>query len=155
MLTMAKNRKPDVAQPGPDQAFVLALAAAWNRIEARLDGAVSTIKGISFAEYRLLRHLADAPDGRSSRVDLARMVGLTPSGTTRALRPLEKLGFVSTTRSERDARLAIAELTPAGIELVSDASGVIDDAVAQLFERAPRASAGQADLIAAMVELAD
>lgn len=122
------------------QEFALAFAAAWNRLEQRLDGSLGSIRGISLAEYRLLRALADAPNSQASRVDLARTVGLTASGVTRALRPLEKLGVVSTVKSQRDARLAIATLTKAGQELVSDASGVVNDTMALILERLPKSA---------------
>ena len=120
------------------QNFALAFAAAWNRVERRLDSSLGSIRGISLAEYRLLRALSVAPQARASRVDLAHAVGLTASGVTRALRPLEKLGMVTTIKSERDARLAMATLTPAGQELVSDASGVVNDTMASVLERSPK-----------------
>ena len=112
-----------------EQSFALAFASAWGRVEKRLDNSLGSIRGISLAEFRLLRALGDAPGAQASRVDLAEVVALTPSGVTRALRPMEKLGIVSTVKSKRDARLAIAALTPAGRELLSDASGVVDDAM--------------------------
>lgn len=121
-----------------EQRLLLAFAAAWNRIERRLDGSLGAIRGISLAEYRLLRALADAPNSRASRVDLAQAVGLTPSGVTRALRPMEKLGIVTTVKSKRDARLAIAALSPAGRELVEDASAVVNDAMQALLSRSPK-----------------
>ena len=123
------------------QAFALEFAAAWNRLERRLDSNLGSIRGVSLAEYRLLRALADAPNSQASRVDLAQMVGVTASGVTRALRPLEKLGIVSTVKSERDARLAIATLTDAGQELVRDASSVVNDTMAAILERSPKVSA--------------
>jgi DNA-binding MarR family transcriptional regulator len=110
-----------------NQELVLAIASNWDRLLGQLDSGLSHIKGISFAEYRLLRAIAESPQGRGSRVDLADRVGLSASGVTRALRPLEKLGFVETQRAERDARLALAMLTAHGEELVRDASGVVDD----------------------------
>jgi len=120
-----------LTKPTIEQEHILAVAAAWTRLERWLDSALSDIKGISFSEYRMLRHLADAPNGTVSRVDLADALARTPSGVTRALRPLEKLGFVETRKSERDARLALAYLTEPGRELVSDASGVINDLTAR------------------------
>ena len=134
-----------------EQSLALAFAGAWNRLERRLDHSLSAIRGISLAEYRLLRALGDAPGSQASRVDLADVVGLTPSGVTRALRPMEKLGIVSTVKSKRDARLAIAALTPAGRELLEDASGVVDDTMQTLLKRAPGLAA-QAD---ALTELLD
>ena len=102
-------------------------------LERRLDRALSGVKGISFREYRLLAALHDAPDSSATRVALASAVGVTPSGATRALKPLEKLGYVTTARGERDARQAIATLTPAGRDLVADAKGVVDDMAATLL----------------------
>lgn len=125
-------------------------ASAWDRLERSLDGQLSSVRGISFAEFRLLRALADAPESQASRVDLAASVGLTASGVTRALQPLEKLKIVKTRRSDRDARLALATLTKAGAELVEDASGVVEDALAAVLvetrSRVPKLS----DLVAAL-----
>lgn len=124
-------------QTSSEQTLALAFAAAWNRLERRLDHSLGAIRGISLAEYRLLRALGDARGSQASRVDLAQAVGLTPSGVTRALRPMEKLGIVSTVKSKRDARLAIAALTPAGREVLDDASGVVDDTMKAMLKRAP------------------
>jgi len=122
-----------------EQTLALVFASAWSRLEKRLDNNLGSIRGISLAEYRLLYALGNAPNAQASRVDLAEAVGLTPSGVTRALRPMEKLGIVSTVKSKRDARLAIAALTPAGRELLSDASSVVDDAMKAVLERASKA----------------
>jgi len=127
-----------------EQTLALAFASAWGRVEKRLDHSLGAIRGISLAEYRLLHALGSAPNAQASRVDLAHAVGLTPSGVTRALRPMEKLGVVSTLKSKRDARLAIAALTPAGREVLSDASGVVNDAMKDILRRAP-AAASKAD----------
>jgi DNA-binding MarR family transcriptional regulator len=120
-----------------EQALALSLATAWHRLERRLDHSLGSIRGISLAEYRLLRALGDAPGSRASRVDLAAATGVTPSGVTRALRPMEKLGIVSTVKSKRDARLAIAGLTPAGRELLDDAAAVVNDTMHGILKRAP------------------
>jgi DNA-binding MarR family transcriptional regulator len=114
--------------------FALAVAAAWSSLERQLDCSVS------FAEYRLLRALSEAPNGQASRIDAARSIGLTASGVTRALRPLEKIGLISTVKNKRDARLAMAKLTPAGRALINEASGIVDDTVASILKRAPKLS---------------
>lgn len=136
--------------PSSDHDLLLTVAGAWTRLEQRLDAALSTLKGISFTEYRMLRHLADAPNQAASRVDIAHALQRTPSGITRALQPLEKLGYVETRKSERDARLALAALTGAGQELVDDATGVLNDVGAEIMDRAPTA-AEQRDHLAAMI----
>lgn len=116
----------------PDRSIVFALLDASARIERRLDRALSAIKGISFSEFQLLDALLRSPDAAATRVDLAEMVGLTPSGVTRALKPLERLGFVETVKDDRDARRSLATLTGQGHELLADASGVIDDTISSL-----------------------
>ena len=117
---------------GPDQHLILALHRASAKVERRLDRALSNIKGVSFSEFQLLRALGMEHDATATRVDLANAVGLSPSGVTRALRPLEKLGYVKTTKDARDARRSLAVLTRRGVELVLDASGVFADTIADL-----------------------
>jgi DNA-binding MarR family transcriptional regulator len=115
-----------------NETLVFALLDAAGRVELRLDRLLSNTRGISFREYQLLRALSRLYDGSATRVALADAVGLTPSAVTRALKPIEKLGYVVTHKSERDARRSLAELTPAGLELLADAQGAVDDAIAGL-----------------------
>ena len=116
-----------------NQQLLLSVVSLADRIDRRSAASLSAIKGISLAEYRLLRSLADAPGSQLSRVALADAVGLTASGVTRALAPLEKIGYVATVRDARDARKALASLTAAGEELVADACGVLNDVTAHLI----------------------
>ena len=102
---------------------VLDTAAA---LERGMDGALSFSRGVTFSEYRLLRTLQDADRGLT-RVALANVLSVSPSGVTRALKPLEKLGYVTTVKNERDARQSLAMLTEGGRELLSDVSGVLND----------------------------
>ena len=104
--------------------FVFTLLRASGKIERRFDRMLSAVRGVSFTEYMLLKRLREQPKSSSSRVDLAALVHLTPSAVTRALKPLEKIGFVSSHKNERDARQTVAKLTGAGKELVSDADMV-------------------------------
>ncbi len=98
-------------------------------LERRLNTQLSNIRGISHSEYRMLRCLGKEHAGAATRVDLAKGVGLTPSAITRALAPLEKLGYITTRKSHRDARRSLAMLTEAGTELLADAEAVVDDVV--------------------------
>lgn len=112
--------------------FVFALLGAAHSIEARLNRVLSNVKGISFTEYNLLEQLKGFHHGAATRVDLARAVGLTPSAVTRALKPLEKLGYVVTVKGERDARQSVATLTSAGEELLQDSGSLVLDEIADL-----------------------
>lgn len=148
-------KRPPVGQPNheptPAEALVLALITTGASLQQRLDTALGHIKGITFSEFRLLAAIAESATNSRSRVDLARSVALTPSGVTRALRPLEKLGMVETTRDTRDARRSLASLTGAGRELLSDASGVISDEVTA-FDAVQALSAEQTESLLATLE---
>lgn len=100
-------------------------------LERAMDSALSFSRGVTFSEYRLLRTLRDAENGMT-RVALAHAVSVSPSGVTRALKPLEKLGYVTTVKNDRDARQSLARLTEGGHELLSDVSGVLADFFAGL-----------------------
>ena len=112
--------------------LVFTLLKAASRIERRLDRVLSATKGVSFTEFHLLNELQQKHNGAATRVDLANAVSLTPSAITRALKPLEKIGFVVTEKSEHDARRSIATLTPAGSELLEDANKIVLDEIALL-----------------------
>lgn len=114
------------------EATVLQFLQAAAALEARLDGALSFIKGITFREYRLLSVIAEAGSRGCSRISVAGQVGLSASAVTRALKPLEKLGFIRTVRNERDARQSLAVITEGGLELLADAQGVVRDVLGGL-----------------------
>ena len=112
--------------------FVFALLGAASSIEGRLNRILSNVKGISFTEYFLLEQLKDFHNGSATRVDLARAVHLSPSAVTRALKPLEKIGYVNTVKGERDARQSVATLTTAGEKLLKDSNALVLDEIASL-----------------------
>ena len=61
--------------------------------------------------------------------------------------------FIATVKSKRDARLAIAALTPAGRELLEDASSVVDDTMKTLLKRAPKTAADLDGLVEALDDI--
>jgi DNA-binding MarR family transcriptional regulator len=106
--------------------FCLRLARAHAVLIRRFDNSLGSHHGISFSDYQLLHHLARAPGGRLRRVDLAERLGLTASGVTRTLLPLEKIGLVGREPDPRDARVGFAVLTDSGRELMNNATTVVD-----------------------------
>ncbi|WP_190017955.1 MarR family winged helix-turn-helix transcriptional regulator [Streptomyces lucensis] len=90
--------------------LVRAQAALVRRFDARLGG----LHGVSLSDFTLLLRLGQAPGGRMRRVDLAEVLGLTASGVTRGLAPLERIGLVTREPDARDARVAYASLTGTG-----------------------------------------
>ena len=98
--------------------FCIKLSRAYAALTRRLDNALSGLHGISFADFMILYYLERAPGGKLRRVDLAERVGLTASGVTRSLIPLEKLRLVSRQPDPRDARVGYATLTDSGYQLL-------------------------------------
>ena len=132
------NDTPDTAAPpdSPTSEFCLRMARAWAALSRRLDSSLGSLHGISFADYQLLLNLQRAPGGRLRRVDLAEKLGLTASGVTRSLLPLEKIGLVGRQSDPRDARVGYAIITPTGSELVLNASLVVHN-VSRMLLGAP------------------
>jgi DNA-binding MarR family transcriptional regulator len=106
--------------------FCLRLARAHAVLLRRFDSALGNHHGISFGDFQVLDHLSRAPGGRLRRVDLAERLGLTASGVTRTLLPLEKIGLVTREPDPRDARVGYAAVTPTGRELMTNATDVVD-----------------------------
>ena len=94
-------------------------------LEKRASAVASTVSGLSYSEIRLLSALESGP---LTRATLAEAIGLTPSAVSRALQPLEKLGFVMSARDGRDARQSRASLTDAGAERLAHAQQAVSDA---------------------------
>src|SRR5882672_11760272 len=96
--------------------------AIW---ESRVDAQIGALHGLGLSNFAALYHLGGAPGARLRRVDLARLLALTPSGVTRLLGPLERRGIVTRQEDGHDARATYAVLTPSGKALVKNATATI------------------------------
>lgn len=85
-----------------------------------------SVHGLDFTDFMILSYLHEAPDQKLRRIDLAEKIGLTASGITRMLLPLEKLGIIERDLDESDARARYATITPAGKNLLQDATASIE-----------------------------
>lgn len=119
-----------------DSEILLTLTQLQSRIQKRLDGALS-IHGVSFTEFQVMRSLAQSPDMTMKRVHLADSVGLTASGVTRLLAPMEKIGLVSKQANARDARVSLVKLTNTGSALLQDLEQTLDRAAETLVGNLP------------------
>ncbi|WP_082461778.1 MarR family winged helix-turn-helix transcriptional regulator [Pedobacter sp. PACM 27299] len=95
------------------------LAKAQAVISRRFDRL--NVHGIGFNDLMILYVLRQSTDGKMRRIDLADQIGLTASGITRMLLPMEKIGLVTREANERDARVSYVVLTSAGKQLFEDA----------------------------------
>jgi DNA-binding MarR family transcriptional regulator len=85
-----------------------------------MDGSLS-VHGLSFTEFVIMHKLKGAPGGVMSRIALAESVGVTASGVTRLLAPMDKNNIVEKTANPRDARQSLVGLTITGVELYNNA----------------------------------
>ena len=98
------------------------LTRAYSVLTRRLDNKLGSVHGLSFSDFMVLSYLQRSPGARLRRVDLAERMGLTASGVTRTLLPLEKLGLIAREIDQRDARIGYALLTEAGQQLLANAA---------------------------------
>lgn len=117
--------------------FAMRLTRAQATIVRRLDAVLGGHHGISFGDFMLLHALSKAPGGRLRRVDLAERQGLTASGVTRTLLPLEKIGLIARQQDPRDARVGYAVITATGHELLENAMTVAQQTSLELLRNCP------------------
>jgi DNA-binding MarR family transcriptional regulator len=98
------------------------VVALW---ENRVDVELGAVHGIGLSDFVAIHHLMEAPGSRLRRVDLARLIALTPSGVTRLLGPLERRGVVTREADGQDARATYAVLTPGGKSLAKDSAKTV------------------------------
>ncbi len=91
--------------------FFLEIAKFQTKISRRLDAGLN---GISLNEFIIMYHLSQNPGNKMRRVDLADKVGLTASGITRLLLPMEKIGLVGRETDKNDARVSYVVLARGG-----------------------------------------
>ncbi len=100
--------------------LVLTLSNLHSKLIKRLDQSLM-IHGISYTEFTVMLHLNNATGKNLRRIDLAEKVGLSASGVTRLLNPMQKIGLVKKEESARDARVSLVKLTSAGERIYRDA----------------------------------
>lgn len=96
----------------------------------------SILNGISFTELIVLYYLEIAGNDGLRRVDLADMVGLTASGITRLLLPMEKIGLVEKTINDRDARSTLVMLASGGRIKLEEAMERAEDFCTSIVDHA-------------------
>jgi DNA-binding MarR family transcriptional regulator len=101
--------------------FLFSLAKTNAILSRRLIG-----HGLDFSDFMILFYLNEAPENKLRRIDLADKLGLTASGITRMLIPLEKLDFIKRDLNDDDARARYASLTKTGKNLLKDATATME-----------------------------
>jgi DNA-binding MarR family transcriptional regulator len=119
-----------------------ALSRAFNA-ELQASAAMTT------TDFDVLRRLAAAEDGRMRRVDLAGLVGLTPSGITRLLEGLQACGLVCKESCPSEARVTYAAITDEGRARLARAAAIHLASLEALFGE--RYTAAELDSLVALL----
>ncbi|MEI6649846.1 MAG: MarR family winged helix-turn-helix transcriptional regulator [Candidatus Moraniibacteriota bacterium] len=91
--------------------FFIDMAKVAAVVNRRFDNGLG---GLGFTEFIILSHLSEAGSAGIRRIDLAEKVGLTASGITRLLLPMEKIGLVKKEVNKDDARSSLVMIAPGG-----------------------------------------
>lgn len=78
--------------------------------------------GLDFGDYQLLVMLSEATEQRLRMCDLADALRLTRSGLTRRMDGVLKKKLVTRAQSTQDGRVAYAQITPKGLEILKNAA---------------------------------
>jgi DNA-binding MarR family transcriptional regulator len=113
---------------------LLRLSRTTAAVARQVDRSLGSMHGLGLSDLALLLELQASPDGRVRRVELADRLGITPSGVARQLGPLERIGVVTRESHPKDARLALAVLTPAGDTLATDAAVTARHTAQRVFD---------------------
>ena len=91
--------------------FCFNIAKFQTELSRRLD---AKLNGLGFSEFIILYHLSQSEGQKMRRIDLAEKIGLTASGITRLLLPMEKIGLIKKEANEHDARVSFVVLASGG-----------------------------------------
>jgi DNA-binding MarR family transcriptional regulator len=102
---------------------------AWRSLNWMHDDLVDFIdrrlrmrSGISSADYQVLIHLSEAPDGRLRSLDLGRLLRWEKSRLSQHLTRMEKRGLLSREACPSDQRGIDVVVTPAGRDTIREAA---------------------------------
>ncbi len=101
----------------PSLRLLMNLAIVQSATQRRFDGRLG---GLGFTEFLILHHLENATGGTMRRVDLAESTGLTASGITRLLAPMEKIGLVKREANAQDARVSLVAIAKSGRRMLEE-----------------------------------
>ncbi len=80
-----------------------------------------SLHGLGLNDFVILYILYQSAESKMRRIDLAEKIGLSASGVTRLLNPLEKTGLVGREVNERDARVSYVIITAHGKRIFEEA----------------------------------
>ena len=124
-MTMTMTTTTSLAQ-------CLHISALHARIRFALDDVLGTYHGLSYADYRLLRALAQCGESPMAMADLAPCLGVPLSAVVRQILPLEKTGLVQRQGADGAPGRGTVRLRPAARQVLVNATETAQDVCRRL-----------------------
>jgi DNA-binding MarR family transcriptional regulator len=124
--------------------FILELAKTQAILTRRFDRGLG---GLGLNEFTILHNLSVAREEKMRRIDLAEKIGLTASGVTRLLLPMEKIGLVKSGESEQDARTRYVMIAPGGRQKLEEALERMDFLLEELIPEGKSKKIGELSVL--------
>ncbi|MFI9585736.1 MarR family winged helix-turn-helix transcriptional regulator [Streptomyces sp. NPDC052236] len=104
-----------------------------DKLTGRLARELQAESGLSSADYGVLVHLTEVPEGRLRVLELAKAVEWEKSRMSHHINRMAKRGLVVREECPEDGRVAFIAITPAGREAIATAAPRHVEAVRRLF----------------------
>ncbi|MFH0178602.1 MarR family winged helix-turn-helix transcriptional regulator [Streptomyces cacaoi] len=117
----------------PEQHAWRSFIRMQEKLVGRLGREVQAESGLSTADYGVLVHLTEVPEGRLRVLELARVVEWEKSRMSHHINRMAKRGLVVREDCPTDARVSFVVVTPAGREALATAAPRHVEAVRRLF----------------------
>lgn len=107
--------------------FIISLAKTQSVLVKRFEGGLGN--GLGFNEFLILFYLDQSPEKRMRRIDLAEKIGVTASGITRMLLPMEKIGLIKSDLTSQDARVRFVLISKSGQDKIKETLARFSDLI--------------------------
>lgn len=114
-------------------SFVIQNSMLASKLAKRVDGQLN-MHGISFTEYMIMHYLDASVLKTMRRIEIAESVGISASGVTRLIAPMEKVGIVEKESNPRDARQSLVKLSKAGQRIFKEASASFEECAENILK---------------------
>ena len=116
-----------------EMEFIVASSLFHTKLQKKVDNQLN-YHGISFTEYLIMNQLNSTQNKTMRRIELAESIGITASGVTRLLSPMEKIKLIKKEVNPRDARVSLVKLTKVGENLFNEATVSFDHGSKEIME---------------------
>lgn len=113
-------------------AIIIQNALVAARLAKKVSGPLS-LHGLSLSEFLVLGHLDAAANQTVSRIQLADYLGMSASGITRLIAPMEKNRLIEKQSNPRDARQSLVKISTTGQRVYHEATVSFNDFTDHMF----------------------